>query len=110
MTEANKTNPLQAIAAAAAKAPAKKTSKATKMAEAVVDKAMKTAKAKVAEKAAKPAAKKEVKLTKKQLALEIMKKNKKADRQTILGKFMTELGMSAAGANTYFYLVKPHTA
>lgn len=79
-----KANPLQALVTAAEQAPAKKAKAPAK----------------------KVVVKKEVRVTKKSLAIEIMKRNKKADRQTIMGKFMSELKMSAAGANSYYYTIK----
>jgi hypothetical protein len=107
--------------------------KASKMAEVVVAAAVKTAKAKKAAakkpvaaqivtkataketkvlavaketKVAKVAAVKETKVSKKQLAINIMSANKDAKRSDIMAKFMSELGMSKVMANTYYYNVK----
>jgi hypothetical protein len=57
-------------------------------------------------KVAKVAAVKETKVSKKQLAMNIMSANKDAKRSDIMGKFMSELGMSKVMANTYYYNVK----
>lgn len=80
--------------------------KAAKMAEVVIDAAMETAKAKVAKKAAEP---KEVmkRVSKKALALDIIINNPEAGRKEIMQMFIEQLEMSAAQANTYYYMVKP---
>jgi hypothetical protein len=111
----------------AAAAPKAVKAKAEKVAQVIVAKAAETAKAKVAAKPkapakvkaeapakvekvvkAKPAVKAEVtkKVSKKAQALEIILKNPEAGRQKILAMFQSKLSMSAAQANTYYYLVK----
>jgi hypothetical protein len=57
-------------------------------------------------KVAKVAAVKETKVSKKQLAINIMSAHKDAKRSDIMAKFMSELGMSKVMANTYYYNVK----
>jgi cell division septum initiation protein DivIVA len=61
-------------------------------------------------KVAKVAAVKETKVSKKQLAMNIMSANKDAKRSDIMGKFMSELGFSKVMSNTYYYNVKAELA